>query len=47
MGAIYNIFLRNWENRRASIEQIEQAVTKALLTREEADTILATPQNQL
>lgn len=44
MGAIYNIFYRNWINKRASVEQIQQSVTMGILTQEQADTILATPQ---
>lgn len=44
MSAVYNIFFRNWENNRASVEQIDLAVSKGLITAEEADMILATPQ---
>ena len=47
MRVIYNIFLRNWINNRASVEQIEQAVTMNLLTREEATTILKAERNKV
>lgn len=43
----YNLFLRNWVNNRATEEQIEQAVTKELITVEEAETIKATERNPL
>lgn len=47
MGAVYNLFLRNWVNGRATVEQINQAVEKELITQKEADTIIATEQNPL
>lgn len=45
MSAIYNLFLRNWCNCRATEEQIDLAVTKELITEEEAAKIKETPQN--
>lgn len=45
MSVIYNIFLRNWVNSRATEEQVRLAVTKGLITQKEADIILATEQN--
>lgn len=41
MSAVYNLFLRNWKNGRASEEQIVQAVSKGLITEEDAVTIMA------
>jgi len=45
MSAIYNLFLRNWCNCRASEEQIDLAATKGLITEDEAVKIKETPQN--
>ena len=45
MNATYRLFLRNWENGRASEEQIQLAVAKDLLTEDEAVVILATEQS--
>ncbi|MCT6817263.1 MAG: hypothetical protein M3043_12755 [Lysinibacillus fusiformis] len=45
MNPVYSCFLRNWENGRATEEQIDLAVTKELLTEEEAIQIKATEQN--
>lgn len=45
MSAVYNLFLRNWVNGRATVEQIDQAVAKGLITEEEAISIKATEQN--
>lgn len=42
---VYNLFLRNWCNCRATEEQIDLAVTKELLTEEEAIKIKAIEQN--
>lgn len=39
MSAYYNLFLRNWLNHRATVEQIDDAVTKGYLTTEEGETI--------
>ncbi len=47
MRAIYNLFLRNWVNGRATLEQIDQAVLKELITEEEADKIKDTEQEPL
>ena len=47
MSAIYNLFYRNWVNNRATAEQIDLAVTKGLLTEEEANTIKSTERNPL
>lgn len=47
MSAVYNLFLRNWVNGRASVEQIELAVTKGFITREEADVIMSNEQKQI
>ncbi|GAA3349824.1 hypothetical protein [Deinococcus persicinus] len=44
-SAVYNLFLRNWCNCRATEEQIDLAVTKELLTEEEAFKIKGTEQN--
>jgi len=46
LNAVYNLFLRNWCNCRATEEQIDLAVTKELLTEEEATKIKATEQNK-
>jgi len=43
----YNLFFRNWLNNRASIEQIEQAVNKNILTTTEATEIMATERKPL
>lgn len=40
--AVYNLFLRNWVNNRATVEQIDLAVQKQLITAEQAETIKAT-----
>jgi len=45
LSVIYNLFLRNWCNCRATEEQIDLAVTKELITKEEAIKIKATEQN--
>ncbi|WP_157091315.1 hypothetical protein [Paenibacillus antarcticus] len=45
--AKYNLFLRNWVNNQATVEQIEKAVTLGHLAREEADTIMGTERNTL
>lgn len=45
MYVYYNLFLRNWENNRASVEQIDLAVSKGLITIEDADTIKTTERN--
>ncbi|WP_157804185.1 hypothetical protein [Lysinibacillus xylanilyticus] len=45
MNAVYNLFLRNWCNCRATEEQIDLAVKKELITKEEAIKIIATEQN--
>ncbi|GAB6990843.1 hypothetical protein [Paenibacillus pini] len=47
MEAIYNLFLRNWINNRASVEQINQAVVKNFITEEEANTIKESDRNPL
>jgi hypothetical protein len=47
MGAVYNLFLRNWVNNRATPEQIELAVEKELITVDEAETIKSTERNPL
>lgn len=47
MSAVYNIFLRNWTNNRASVEQIELAVEKELITVDEAEMIKSTERNPL
>ena len=44
-SAVYNLFLRNWCNCRATEEQIDLAVTKELLTEEEAFKIKGTEKN--
>ncbi|RED34664.1 hypothetical protein [Paenibacillus sp. VMFN-D1] len=44
-NAVYNLFLRNWVNNRATVEQIDLAVQKQLITEEEAQTIMETPKN--
>lgn len=45
MSAVYNLFLRNWVNGRASVDQINQAVAKNLITQEEANIIMDTEQS--
>lgn len=45
MNAVYSLFLRNWENGRATVDQIDQAVEKGLITSKDADIIKATEQN--
>jgi len=45
LNSVYNLFLRNWINCRATEEQIDLAVTKALITAEEAVKIKVTEQN--
>lgn len=47
MGAVYNLFYRNWVNNRATVEQIDLAVEKGLITQEEASTIKSTERNPL
>lgn len=47
MGAVYNLFLRNWVNNRATVEQIDLAVEKQLITEEEATAIKETERNPL
>lgn len=42
---VYNLFLRNWLNNRASVEQIDLAVQKQLITEEEAEKIKSTERN--
>jgi hypothetical protein len=39
MSAIYNLFLRNWKNHRANDLEIDEAVTKRLLTEEQGNEI--------
>lgn len=43
--AVYNLFLRNWVNNRATVEQIDLAVQKQLITEEEAVQIKSTDRN--
>lgn len=43
--AVYNLFLRNWVNNRATVEQIDLAVEKQLITEGEAETIKATERS--
>ncbi|MGF7046408.1 hypothetical protein J2T13_000884 [Paenibacillus sp. DS2015] len=45
MGAVYELFLRNWVNSRASVAQIELAVTRGFITLEESQTIMGTEPN--
>ncbi|GIO63587.1 hypothetical protein [Paenibacillus cineris] len=45
MSAVYNLFLRNWVNNRATEEQIDLAVQKQLITEEEAETIKTTERS--
>jgi hypothetical protein len=45
MGIVYNLFLRNWVNNRATIEQIDLAVQKQLITEEQAETIKTTERS--
>ncbi len=47
MNIYYNLFYRNWVNNRASIEQIDLAVEKNLITSEEAQTIKDIERNPL
>ncbi|QPQ30970.1 hypothetical protein [Lysinibacillus sp. JNUCC 51] len=47
MNAVYNLFLRNWINCRATEEQIDLAVAKSLITAEEAIRIKETKQCKL
>jgi len=47
MNAYYNLFLRNWENNRATEEQIDLAVEKELITLDEAKKIKATERKPL
>ena len=45
MSAVYNLFLRNWINNRASEEHIALAVEKQLITQDEAETIKASERD--
>lgn len=45
MSAVYNLFLRNWLNNRATEDHIDQAIEKKLITEEEANTIKSTERN--
>ncbi|MEC0092513.1 hypothetical protein [Paenibacillus macquariensis] len=47
MGAKYNLFLRNWINNIATVEQIKLAVMKEFITEEESAKIMATDRNPL
>jgi len=42
--AIYNLFLRNWLNRKANEPEIDLAVTRELLTEDEGQRIKDTPR---
>lgn len=42
----YNLFMRNWTNNTATIENIDQAVTKKYITTEQGETIKSTPRNE-
>lgn len=40
----YNLFLRNWTNKRATEQDLSRAVLKGLLTAGEKEQILAAEQ---
>lgn len=42
--AVYNLFERNWKNHIANEPELTLAVSKGLLTQEQADTIMAIPR---
>lgn len=42
---VYNLFLRNWINGTANEPEIDAAVTKNLITAEQAETIKSTTIN--
>lgn len=42
---MYQMLLNLWVSRRATTATIENAVGKGWITQEQADLILATPQN--
>lgn len=44
MSAMFNLFMRNWLNRRASEEDIDLAVNKGLLTEQQGQEIKDTPR---
>lgn len=44
---MYQMLLNLWVTRRATETTIENAVAKGWITQEQADLILATPQNPL
>jgi len=43
----YTYFLNCWKNRSVTQEQLQNAVTKGLITQAEYETIIATPQNPI
>ncbi|WP_427110850.1 hypothetical protein [Lysinibacillus xylanilyticus] len=46
MNVVYNLFLRNWCNCRATEAQIDLAVAKELITEEDAVKIKETKQDK-
>lgn len=45
--AMYNLFLRNWQNCIASEVELDKAIAKGLLTEKDKITIMATEQKLL
>lgn len=43
--AVYNLFLRNWQNGAASEVELDKAIEKSFLTNEDKITIMATSKN--